>query len=772
MSRNWRTGLFAGSAWLAISAAPAMAQETQAGADDAEAKEGVIVVTAQRREQSIQEIPFTVNAVDADALANAGVTDVFALQTKVPGLDIRTTNPPSAGGAFSIRGLGTGVFNLGFEPSVGTIIDNVFRSRSGLVAGSDFLDLERVEVLKGPQGTLFGKNTSAGLIHFITAKPSLGGTEFTFRGEYGNRDRINLQGMVNFGLGDNAAFRLSAGFVDDDGYIKDAVTGAGYGEKHRFNIRGQVLVEPTDALSIRLIADYAKADELSITAVPFLVDQADLALNQAVATAAGSTFFADRSDDKRRAAINTPPALDAEDWGISAEINYDFGRATLSSVTSYRKFEDTFQGDNDFVGTDILNTNQGESVKTFTQELRLAADLSDNVDLILGGFFSDEEIRRFNQFVWGSQIVGNGPGFFFPWTPGVAFTDNMGQDGKSYGLFAHGIAEFDALTITAGLRYSWDRKDGFGTFTAPQSFPLPVVYDYGAGTPVPARVRDSGLSGTVSLSYEVSPDVNLYGTYSRVYKGGGISLMRDAGGILVGPQFGPAPPPGCFAGPFPGTFSCNPDDPTFDKETVDHFEAGLKTQFMDRAGTFNLALFHTKAKNLQTQALLPSGSFSVINIGSATTKGVDIDASIRPAPGFEISAGVVYADVEDQNGNPIDHAPKWSGGFGSTYEFDLNSSGLSGFVHGDLAFKSRYFTTNDLSQSQGGYALVNGRIGIRGDDGAWEASLWCRNCFDEDYRTIDFQIPLDGAAFNFDGASVLSYIGEPRLYGITLQYKY
>ena len=114
MSRNWRTGLFAGSAWLAISAAPAMAQETQAGADDAEAKEGVIVVTAQRREQSIQEIPFTVNAVDADALANAGVTDVFALQTKVPGLDIRTTNPPSAGGAFSIRGLGTGVSNLGF----------------------------------------------------------------------------------------------------------------------------------------------------------------------------------------------------------------------------------------------------------------------------------------------------------------------------------------------------------------------------------------------------------------------------------------------------------------------------------------------------------------------------------------------------------------------------------------------------------------------------------------------------------------------------------
>ena len=347
----------------------------------------------------------------------------------------------------------------------------------------------------------------------------------------------------------------------------------------------------------------------------------------------------------------------------------------------------------------------------------------------------------------------------------------MGQDAKSYGLFAHSIATIDALTITAGLRYSWDRKDGFGSFTAPQSFPLPVVHDYGAATPVPARVRDGGLSGTVSLSYAVSDDINLYGTYSRGYKSGGISLIRDAAGVLLAPAFGPIPP-GCFAGPFPGTYSCNPEDPTFEKETVNHFEAGLKTQFGGGVGTFNLALFHTKAKNLQTQALLPTGTFDVINIGSATTQGVDIDATIRPAPGFEISAGVVYADVEDQNDNPIDHAPKWSGGFGSTYEFDLNSSGLSGFVHGDLAFKSRYFTNNDLSQSQGGYALVNGRIGIRGDNGAWEASLWCRNCFDQHYRTIDFQIPLDGAAFNFDGASVLSYIGEARLYGLTIQYKY
>jgi iron complex outermembrane receptor protein len=773
MSRTWKSALLVSGAWIALAVAPASAQDTAARASDESASDsGEIIVTAQRREQSVQDIPFTVNAVSGDDLATASVTDVFALQNQVPGLDIRTTNPPSAGGAFSIRGLGTGVFNLGFEPSVGTVIDGIYRSRSGLVAGSDFLDLERIEVLKGPQGTLFGKNTSAGLIHFITAKPKIGDMEATVRGEYGNHKRMSLQGMVNLPIGDSAAFRLAAGFVDDDGYIRDAVTGAGYGEKHRWNVRGQFLIEPSEALSIRIIGDYAKADELSITAVPFKVDAADFVTNRTVARAAGSDFFADGSDNLRRAAINTPPLLNAEDWGISGEVNYDFGGATLTSLTSYRKFTDTFQGDNDFVGTDILNTNQGESIKTFTQELRLGVDVGEAVDLIVGGFYSSETIRRLNQFVWGSQIVGKGPGFFFPWTPGIAFTDNMGQNGDSYGIFAHGIAEVGALTITGGIRYSGDNKDGFGTFTYPQPFPLPMVYNYGAGTPVPAKVRDNGISGTASLSYAVTDDVNLYGTYSRGYKGGGVSLIRDAGGILVGPQFGPAPPPGCGAGPFPGTFSCTPSDPTFEKETVNHFEVGMKGQFLDRRATLNVALFSTKAKNLQTQSLLPSGSFSVVNIGSAKSRGLDMDLTLRPTDGLELNGGLVYAKVTDQNGNDLDHAPRFSGGVGATYEWDFGSSGLSAFMHGDLGFKSKYFTTNDLSQSQKPYEIANARLGIRGPNDKWEVSAWCRNCFDTKYRTIDFGIPLDGAAFNFDGASVLSYIGEARFYGITLQYKY
>jgi len=770
MSKIWKSTLLVSGAWITLAAAPASAQDTAVKAgDDSVANKGEIIVTAQRREQSVQDIPFTVNAVGGEELSNASVTDVFALQSQVPGLDIRSVNPPSAGGAFSIRGLGTGVFNLGFEPSVGTFIDGIYRARSGVVAQSDFLDLERIEVLKGPQGTLLGKNTTAGLINFVTAKPKLGKTEGLVRAEYGNFKRINLQGMINMPLGDSAALRVSGGYVDDEGFIKDAVTGEGYAEKHRWNVRGQLYFAPSDDLDIRIIADYAKADENTLMPMFSRVDQADFATNRTLARAAGSDHFSDRSDTLLRAAMNRPSLLEAKDYGISAEINYTMGDITLTSLSSWRKFEDIADNDNDFTGVDTLNTIQGEAIKTLTQELRLSAKLNDNVDVIVGGFYGNEKISRLNQFIWGSQIQQGFIGRTFGHKPGIGFTDNMGQDADSYGIFAHTIAKFGALTFTGGLRYSKDNKDGFGTFSAPQSFPLPVVHPYGPGTPNPAKVRDDGISGTSSLSYAVSDDINFYGTYSRGYKAGGVSLIRDAAGPALTFAFGPIPA-GCtgVGGPL---ITCTPNAPTFEKETVDHFEAGMKGEFFDRLARLNVALFNTKVKNLQTQSLLPSGTFNVINIGSAKSEGVDIDLTLRPTDGLEVSTGVVYAKVKDNLGRDLDHAPRWSGGFGATYEWSLNE-GLRAFVHGDLSYKSDYFTTNNLSASQDSYALGNARIGIRGDDDRWEVSAWCRNCFDKSYKTVDFTIPVDGGGVNFDGASVLTFVGEPRFYGATVQYKF
>lgn len=731
-----------------------------------------IYVTSQQREQSVQEIPFTVNAVSGEELLTAGVTDVFSLQTQVPGLDIRTTNPPSAGGAFVIRGLGTGVFNLGFEPSVGTFIDGIYRARSGLVAGFDFLDLERVEVLKGPQGTLFGKNTTAGLISFVTKKPTYE-TEGMFRAEYGNYDRVNLQGVVNVPVTDTLAVRLSGSFVDDDGYINDIANAESYAEKHRYNLRGQVLFEPNEDLSVRIIADYAKADEATLVPIRSSNNPENVGFNQMLAAAIGSAYPDPPLSTRWETAVNQAPQLDAEDWGISAQIDYDFGGLTLTSLTSYRSFEDRLAEDNDYVGVDTLTSVQANEIETFTQEIRLGGSVEDlgfaqSFDWIVGGYYANEQIRRFNSFIWGSQVDDGAVGAFFGTVPGIGFTDDLGQDADTIGIFSHTITQVtDAFTITAGVRWSKDDKSGFGTFTAAQSFPLPVVFDYGEGTTIPAETDDSGVSGTVSLGYQVSENANLYATYTRGFKAGGVSLIRDAGGVQQGLAFGP-PPEGCMP-VFGPVITCTPGDPTFNKETTNHFEVGAKTDF--GIARINAALFYTKVKDLQNQSLTPAGTFDVVNVGEVKSRGVDLDASVFPVEGLELSGGIVYAKVTDQDGNDINHAPRWIGGFGATYENEIADSGLNGFVHGDISFKSSYFTTNDLSSEENGYQIVNARAGVRGEDNAWEVSVWCRNCTNTNFRTIDFVIPIDGGGLN-NGQSILSYLGEPRFYGVTAQINY
>lgn len=759
-------GVLLGAAAVTLCVPAALAQDTR------ETEE--ILVTSQQRAQSVQEIPFTVNAVSAEQLQNASVTDVFSLQTQVPGLDIRTTNPPSAGGAFVIRGIGTGVFNLGFEPSVGTFIDGVYRARSGLVAGFDFLDLERVEVLKGPQGTLFGKNTTGGLLSFVTKKPTYE-TEGMVRAEYGNYDRVNLKGVFNTAVTDTLAVRLSGSYVNDDGYINDIANAESYGQKNRYSLRGQVLFEPNEKLSVRVIADYANADENTLTPIRSANNPDNVALNQTLAAAVGSAYPNPPLAGQWETAVNQAPLLDAKDWGVSAQVDYDFGGLTLTSLTAYRQFEDSLSEDNDYVGVDTLTSFQSSDIQTFTQELRLGGTVEDfgfaqSFDWIVGGYYAKEEIRRFNSFIWGSQVDEGAVGAFFGTMPGVGFTDNLGQDADTFGIFAHTITQVtDAFTITAGIRWSKDQKDGFGTFTAAQSFPLPVVYDYGAGTTVPAETDDSGISGTVSLSYAVSEDANLYATYSRGFKAGGISLIRDAGGVQQGLAFGP-PPAGCMP-VFGPVITCNPDDPTFNKETTNHFEVGAKTDLLDGLARVNLAVFYTKVKDLQNQALTPAGTFNVVNIGRVKSRGVDLDTTFYPTEGLELSAGVVYAKVTDQDGNDINHAPRWIGGLGATYEKPIGDSGLSGFGHVDMSFKSSYFTNDTLQNEQGSYELFNARAGIRGEDDRWEVSAWCRNCLNQNFRTIDFIIPVDGGGLN-NGQSLLSYLGEPRFYGVTAQFNY
>ena len=759
-NRGRKFALVMGSAIVtALIATPAIAQDDE------------IIVTAQKREQSVMDIPMSVAAIGETQIEANVVRDVFDLRALEPSLEARTVDPPSQGASFAIRGLGTSVFNMGLEPSVSTFVDGVYRSRSGLIGASNLLDLQRVEVLKGPQGTLFGKNSTAGVVHFITKKPEIGGSGGFVEATYNSLDQINLGGVANLALGEKAAARFSANYHSGDGWIDEVNSGETYNDRGRLSLRGQLYFEPQDNLNIRLIADYAKVDENGSWPVRLVNDPNTGAFNGPLAAAIGTTLIDPADPSARRVSSNFVSDYEAEDFGLSAEINYDFGDVTLTSVTALRDFEDSHVKDNDFTGVDILNNQDTlPKVGLFSQELRLSgqAGAGNNVDWIVGLYYADEKIERTREFIWGSQI-----GVFpFGATPGRAFLHEFNQDGETLAGFAHVTANLsERFALTGGLRYSSDKKEGgmesqipfTNVFGLPNTFPLPLTHDF------VAEVDDDAISGTVSGQYDFSENMMGYVTYSRGFKAGGISLARDAAGNAaiftpVGPVFGlPA------------------QDPTFEKETADHFEGGIKSSF--DGGRFEAAVFSTKFDDLQQQVLQTDGSFSVVNVAGAKSTGAEASAAFSLTDNFSVNASVLYVDAKfsdgvgaiTQGGRVLDGTPlpfvsDFTGSIGADFSAPVSDGGVEFFASGNLFFRGDQVQDVNFGQEEDGYSLINLRAGLRFMDGDVEASVWCKNCGDKTYAMSNFAIPFDGSVFF--PQTRWGHLGAPQIYGATLRYNF
>ena len=404
-----------------------------------------VIVTAQKREQSMQDVPIAITAISAQALESNLVTDIYDLQAAVPALDIRAVDPPGQGTAFALRGLGNSVFNMGFDPAVATFVDGVYRSRSGLMAASDFLDLERVEVLKGPQGTLFGKNTTAGVVHFISKAPDFDGTSGSVKAGIEEYNRYNLKGSINFSASDTAAFRIGATYSNGDGWLDLIESGQKIHDLDRFSIKAQGLFVPNEDLSIHVIVDYATLSEICCSPLRNVNDPFSVAVNGAAAAEAGSGIVDPANLDNLLTESNLPPQFEADDFGISMEINWDINDSTtLTSISAWRDYEDSTSKDNDFSGVDVLQSNQSlPKVSILSQELRLSGGgetaNGHNYNWVIGGFYSKEEIELINEFIWGPQITlfpFFAPGLFGN-VPGRAFLHEFKQEIDSSALFAH-----------------------------------------------------------------------------------------------------------------------------------------------------------------------------------------------------------------------------------------------------------------------------------------------------------------------------------------------
>jgi outer membrane receptor protein involved in Fe transport len=469
---------------------PAAYAQTAESSDDS--GDEPIIVTATLRAMDVQDIPLAVTAVAPEALERQGVNDIKNLASISPSINIQSSQTETQGTSIKVRGVGTTGNNTGLESSVGVFIDGVYQSRPGVALG-DLVDIERLEILRGPQGTLFGRNTSAGALNVSTKRPSLSTTEGFVNASYGNYNFMNLQGGVSLPVvQDVAGVRLSGTWRKRDGYLKSP-TGAESNDRDRYMMRGQLYIEPNADVSIRLLADYAKTDEQCCEAV--IVRETELAPFSAFHGLASDGVDQSGLSALKNLSINGGPYKNgSKQWGTSAELKWDLGAAKLTSVTAYRKFDSSSTTVGGFTANDTYTVGNGaptsrpgilpsgDHIKTFTQELRLQGTaVNDRVDWLVGGFYSSEKIRADQTMTLNADFQRTGSAFNFANAAGVnplfALTalGNAGvpvnangnyaenrflQDASSYSVFTHNVISFtDKLSLTLGARYVNETKD-------------------------------------------------------------------------------------------------------------------------------------------------------------------------------------------------------------------------------------------------------------------------------------------------------------------------
>jgi outer membrane receptor protein involved in Fe transport len=515
-----RYNLLSGAAVAAI-ALPgvAHAQTADTAAEEEFEDSNVIIVTASKREQTLQETPISVSVTSGETLEQAQIRDVLDLQSVTPSLRVSQLQTSSAS-TFIIRGFGNGDNNLGIEPSVGVFIDGVFRSRSA-AALSDLPNVQRIEVLNGPQSTLFGKNASAGVISVVTREP-----QFEFGGKveasYGNFNAIVLKGDVTGPIAENVAFSVDGSYNKRDGYAEIVNLGVEQNDRNRWNVGAQLLFEPTPDLKIRAKADYSTIDEVCCQ-VTTLVAGPTAAGIAAVGGQLSTDLF---SYD---AFLNDVPSNEIDNYGGSLHIDWNTGPISVTSITSYRELDNAFLSDIDYTSADIAFERRDQSVETFTQELRIASDFDGPINFLLGGFYFDEsinqdseiengdDIRDFFEILAGADPVAvltgqptlfNGleANFNFPQesifnTP-LLTAEQFGMDNTSWSIF--GTVDFepvDGLVLTGGFNYTDDKKD---FALAQQSFdPLAQVNFVDAFI-----VQASGGTVTTRDQFQALPQAN------------------------------------------------------------------------------------------------------------------------------------------------------------------------------------------------------------------------------------------------------------------------
>lgn len=688
--------LFVGASTLALAVSPALAKaQEQAGPEAVEETSGqlpTIIVSATRRANNVQDVPIAVTAISAQALDRAGVADITTLDAVVPSFNLNASGTTTGGITLRIRGIGTTGNNAGLESAVGVFLDGVYLSRPGVALG-DLLDIERVEVLRGPQGTLFGRNTSAGALDIRTRKPRLDRIEGFANATYGNFDLVNLQAGINLPLvTDKVALRLAGAVRERDGYITGP-TGVQSNSIERLVLRGQMLFDFGSAGDLRLIGDYTEGDDNCCHAI-WVRDGTNVNFPAfGLPADGGAPNVGDVALDRLKSndgQFDTP----FETWGISAEYNLDTPLGALTYVGSYRDFEFRTSLETDYTqlrlftagasaqaralgGQNFEPRNNPTRIETTTHELRLQGnDFDGRLDWLIGGYYSWERISQqlsltlLDQFQAGVSggllgAVPLQPNPLFLAAGGVDATGDFAinrydQTGESFSIFTHNVVAItDSLDLTIGLRYVEESKDG--SYTQLDGKHDACLGTLGAGAGNFLGAAGVGLNCFVfaAPSLERLARINpalaanplaqalLPREFEQTFKDDELvytlnATYRPTEAITLYGSFTHGFKSGGFN--LDASAAVGGMDPRFDSEQVDAYEIGLKAELFDRRARVNVALFDQHLSGFQVLDFTGI-QFTTFNVDKARSTGFEIESEAQLSDHLSANFAVTYTDA-------------------------------------------------------------------------------------------------------------------------------
>ncbi|MBU3003920.1 TonB-dependent receptor [Paraglaciecola arctica] len=793
---NRKISILSAAVCLAMSI-PVSAQIDENAENEASRVE-VIQITSTKRTKTLQEVPVAVSVTTSETIEKAQIQDVKDLQTIVPSL--RVTQLQSSGNTnFVIRGFGNGANNPGIEPSVGVFIDGVYRSRSA-AALSDLPRLDRVEVLRGPQSTLFGKNASAGVISIVTPKPSgsTGGYILAGLGNYGFK---NVKGLFESAISDELTFDVSGSINKRDGWFENLETGTDMNNVDRWSARGQMVYEPTETAEFRFIADASEMEEICCGIANAQSGPATESIRAVGGDIVENDVYA------RENYLDIDPVNKIESSGASLQADIEFDTFTLTSITSLRSNDNFFSIDTDFSGADIVNGRDKVETDTFTQELRITSNNNDsNLEWMIGGFFFDEDVSYQSSVRFGTEarayfderlaplsaLTGGAPPLAvteaaFSVAPGTLFGNEQGvteyheMQNEAFSLFGQFDYHLsDDLTATLGLNYSNDEKsvnisqDNDDSFSA-----LPLT-----GTPfeaiaglqvfpsfldVPNEVEsgktdDSETTYTARLSYKLNRDISVYGSVGTGFKASSWNLTRDSR------PFSSDMSAIVAAGIAPLNLTSGTRYSEPEKASV--IELGLKARF--DVWSLNLALFDQKIEDFQANIFVGTG-FVLSNATEQSTKGLEFDFTYYPLEGLRLGlAGTLLDPVYDsfEGGNGPDGPTDLSGmqpsgvsetnlSASATYSFYVGD--WDAYISGDYQYDSEVQSNDNVSADIASREVkqLNLSAGATSEDDL-TVSVWLRNATDEDYLLSAFPAPVQTGTFN-------AYPSIPRTFGVSVK---